>query len=436
MSFKVIVFSCLMLSTAAAVCYNAATSNGVRNLQDNEYACKALEAGESSAELGRNVWRCVSGMLTNLTCNSLRWDNQNKICNWPQAFNCDADPAFSQVPTKPVSDASTTSTTTPAPISKCSPSNCDIPNCFCYGNRPNLTLEETPQFVLLTFDDAVTISVYSSVYRKLLIDNYWNLYNPNNCSIKSTFFITHNYTDYSLVQTLYDYGHEIADHTVNHVSNTDLYSEVYSEIVGLRDLIVNKTKIKPDDIKGFRSPYLKIMGDTQYDVLRSNKFLYDSTITNIELQVGRRPLWPFTLDYPIDDNGCPNRPCPARQHPGLWEIPMNSWVGSNGFSCGMIDGCTVKGNDFSGTVDDFVAYYRNNFNKFYAQRVPMHLFSHASMFLKYEAALEALGIFLQEILALGDVWLVTPSKLIFWMQNPISYNWLKYTNYSCIAEEE
>lgn len=37
---------------------------------------------------------------------------------------------------------------------------------------------------------------------------------------------------------------------------------------------------------------------------------------------------------------------------------MNGWVGDNGYSCGMIDGCSIKGANFTGTVDDFLRYYR------------------------------------------------------------------------------
>ncbi|KAH9509607.1 hypothetical protein Btru_043997 [Bulinus truncatus] len=362
MAFKILLITCItlaaMLETTEAICYNVATNTGVRNLEDNEYACRPLAEGQSSSELGRDNWRCVAGIVYNFTCpGSLRLNNAGPYCDWPSTASCDRNPAFGQAAT--ANTDSTITTTTPAPPAKCSPSNCQLPSCFCYGDKPSYTgSEDSPMFVMLTYDDAVVPSVYN-VYQKFLLSNNWNLYNPNNCSIKATFFITHTYTDYSLVQNLYNSGHEIADHTINHVSEKTTYDEVAAEIVGLRDIIVNKTTIPSNEIKGFRSPYLKIFGDVQFDVLKNSNFMYDSSIPNIELQVGRKPIWPHTLDFPIEDSRCPNRPCPTKPHPGVWEVPMNSWVGSNGFSCSMIDGCAVRDNEFNGTKEEFLAYYRN-----------------------------------------------------------------------------
>lgn len=39
--------------------------------------------------------------------------------------------------------------------------------------------------------------------------------NPNGCEIRATFFISHEWCDYQLVQNLYADGHEIASHTVS-----------------------------------------------------------------------------------------------------------------------------------------------------------------------------------------------------------------------------
>lgn len=64
--------------------------------------------------------------------------------------------------------------------------------------------------VMLTFDDAVN-------------DLNWELYqelfdtgrtNPNGCPLLATFYVSHEWTDYSQVQTLYSRGHEMASHGV------------------------------------------------------------------------------------------------------------------------------------------------------------------------------------------------------------------------------
>ena len=65
--------------------------------------------------------------------------------------------------------------------STCDSRACQLPNCFCGGiNIPgNLTKEEIPQLVLLTFDDAVN-GLNKEFFSKLFDERY----NPNGCPIK------------------------------------------------------------------------------------------------------------------------------------------------------------------------------------------------------------------------------------------------------------
>ncbi|BFZ26148.1 hypothetical protein BsWGS_29187 [Bradybaena similaris] len=380
-------------------------------MQEGEFACAAIEATETAVDIGKFYLRCHGGTVSRNTCGSLRWDVGTNNCNWPQSANCDSKSNNSQ------NGQDDTGSTTETP-KICSQENCQLPECFCYGQVPsNISKEDTPMFLMLTFDDAVTSSVFSQIYFNLMVENTYKLFNPDNCTIRSTFFVSHEYTNYNFVQHLYQAGHEIASHTVNHTSSSSVYEEVAAEIVGIRQMVDANTNIPPEEVKGFRAPYLRIFGDVQYDVLRDYNFTYDSSLVNIEIQIGRKPLWPFTLDYPIADDRCPNKPCPMRSHPGMWEIPMNGWVGDNGYSCGMIDGCSIKGANFTGTVDDFLRYYRRNFLSFYKDRVPMHMFTHAALFMKYNEAYQALIIFMRELLAMKNVWFVSPSQVISWMRN-------------------
>lgn len=71
--------------------------------------------------------------------------------------------------------------------------------------------EEIPQIVLLTFDDSVNDlnkGLYADLFEK-------GRKNPNGCPISATFYVSHEWTDYSQVQNLYAAGHEIASHTVS-----------------------------------------------------------------------------------------------------------------------------------------------------------------------------------------------------------------------------
>lgn len=66
----------------------------------------------------------------------------------------------------------------------------------------------TPQMILLTFDDAIN-NENVELYEDIL-----NYNNPNNCPIKATFFISHQYNNYQFTQKLWNYEHEIAIHSI------------------------------------------------------------------------------------------------------------------------------------------------------------------------------------------------------------------------------
>ncbi|CAB0018158.1 unnamed protein product [Nesidiocoris tenuis] len=93
--------------------------------------------------------------------------------------------------------------------SGCSP--CTWALCVHYQNRRDLPLEETPQIVLLTFDDSVNDlnkGLYEDLFERGRV-------NPNGCPISATFYVSHEWTDYGQVQNLYATGHEIASHSVS-----------------------------------------------------------------------------------------------------------------------------------------------------------------------------------------------------------------------------
>lgn len=70
---------------------------------------------------------------------------------------------------------------------------------------------QTPQIVLLTFDDAVN-DINKDIYAEIFDHGRSN---PNGCPISATFYVSHEWTDYSQVQNLYADGHELASHTVS-----------------------------------------------------------------------------------------------------------------------------------------------------------------------------------------------------------------------------
>lgn len=69
-----------------------------------------------------------------------------------------------------------------------------------------------PQLVMLTFDDAVSVANYKYTEEIML-----GRTNPDGCSAAATFFVSHEYTDYSKVHALWSEGHEIALHSIRYV---------------------------------------------------------------------------------------------------------------------------------------------------------------------------------------------------------------------------
>lgn len=75
----------------------------------------------------------------------------------------------------------------------------------------NASFLQTPQIILLTFDGAINGNNYDH-YQKVLADTRKN---PNGCPLKGTFFISHEYSDYSMIQNLASKGHEIGVETIS-----------------------------------------------------------------------------------------------------------------------------------------------------------------------------------------------------------------------------
>jgi len=392
-----------------ADCFLIDTAHGVVDLKEGEYACAPANYNNSVSEAGQYYVRCLSGTAFYWRCPGLlKWDMGDQHCDWPQSASCEIP---EEKPEEELEEQIT-----------CNSTNCVAPDCFCYGDVPKMNKSDIPQFIMLTFDDAVTSSMFSRIYLNLLIRS--PSFNPNFCPIQSTFFIAHNYTDYRLVKHLYNAGHELASHSINHTSTESEFDDVTDEIVGQRNMISELTGIPAEEIQGFRSPFLDLYGkggDVQFEVLAHHNMTWDSSITNVEIYAGRSPLWPFTMDFPIAKERCPMGECPLKGHPGVWEVPMNGWMGSNGFPCGMIDACSIKGENFTGSHIDYYNFFKANFDIFYKEKVPMHMFTHASMFLKSPNALKGLKKFMREVLTEHeDVWFVTPSQVISWMKDPVT----------------
>ena len=162
----------------------------------------------------------------------------------------------------------------------CSSEHCKLPSCFCAGRQGPLQLQtkDIPQMVMFTFDDALNEENYP-FYTRLFRSGRNN---PNGCPIATTFFVSHEWTNYNYVRELYIDGHEIASHSITHKMpqswwSRASYAELKEELEGQRRNIVHHAKIPKSQIRGIRVPFLETGGDTQFALMKNEDFEYDSS---------------------------------------------------------------------------------------------------------------------------------------------------------------
>lgn len=317
-------------------------------------------------------------------------------------------------PPGPGPQSPTPSTPIPATPGTCSPETCRIPECHCPSLEAPIDKANIPQIVMFTFDDAVNEQV---------IDYYKQLFpaervNPNGCPISATFFVSHNWTDYTMVKELYLAGHEIASHSVTHRMPQSWwmhasYDTLKRELAGQRDNIVQKAAIPKREVRGVRVPFLQIGGDTQFQMMADEGFQYDASFMTGPYPEGG--MWPYTLDVPPQvPTHCSNMNCPKQAYPGMWEVPLNRWTGPSGHPCAMVDSCNTQPSG----KGEALSYLWQNFNKqYYGNKAPVGVNMHAVWF-QTATYLEAMQEFIQTLVEMDDVYIVTVHQTLEWMREP------------------
>ncbi|XP_034666362.1 uncharacterized protein LOC117900202 isoform X6 [Drosophila subobscura] len=292
---------------------------------------------------------------------------------------------------------------------KCRKDVCLLPDCYCGGRDipGGLNVTQTPQIVLITFDDAINpinIDIYAELF------NNKTRKNPNGCPWRATFYLSHEWTDYGMVQDLYADGHEMASHTVSHSFGEQFSQKKWTrEIAGQREILAAYGGVKLSDVRGMRAPFLSVGGNKMYKMLYDSNFTYDSSMPVYE---NRPPSWPYTLDYKIFHD-CMIPPCPTRSYPGVWQVPMVMWQDLNGGRCSMGDACSNP-SDAEGVTKMIM----KNFERHYTtNRAPFGLFYHAAWFTQPHHK-EGFIKFLDAINAMPDVWILTNWQALQWVRDP------------------
>lgn len=294
----------------------------------------------------------------------------------------------------------------------CDPAQCVLPDCRCSSlDIPGgLTPAETPQTVLITYDDAVNVLNFLN-YTNLI----FNRANPNGCNIKATYFLSHEYNNYTLVNDIYNRGHEIASHSITHRTNQDFWlanneENWDKELADMRTMIEYYAGIPQSAIKGTRAPFLLNGGDTMWSSLSKNGFEWDcSWPTRNYVDPG---MWPYTLDF-LSQQDCQIGVCPVESYPGKWVVPMIDLFDASGNPCAMVDTCIV-----GDTADDVYNLLMTNFMRHYeGNRSPYGLFLHAAWLLDTNH-LNGYRRFLDTLTTKDDVYLVSISQLLDWVKSP------------------
>jgi len=301
-----------------------------------------------------------------------------------------------------------------API--CDYANCTLPDCFCSTDGTkipgDLQPNDVPQMIIITFDDAVNDGNWDLYQKDIFPEKFKN---PNGCGIHGTFFVSHQYSNYAMVQKLWNQGHEISVNGVTGRGPEEWWGEDatiedwFDEMVGAANIVNRFGGIDMEDLRGVRVPYLSVGWNRQFLMMKEFGFVYDSSITT---PVSNPPLWPYTLDYRIPHKCIGNRHCPSRSFKGIWEMPLNQIVMED-FSCAMIDSCPPYFSE-----SELTEIFMKNFRRHYdTNRAPLGLYFHTLWF-KQTKNKNAFKKFLVEMVKMKDVYIVSNWEAIQWMRDP------------------
>ena len=262
--------------------------------------------------------------------------------------------------------------------------------------------------VFLSYDDGITAE-YFHQYRQIFFNLTNQRTNPNGCPYTATHFLSHKWTHYDYVQQLYDAGHEIASHSINHLKLSGTSKEFQrAEMAGQRDKTVQLTTVPREEIRGARMPYLELGGDRLYDMLEQEGFLYDSSIPYLNIH----PLWPHTMHSKLGYCDRASQDCPRNPH-NLWQVPINAFL-SPAETCALLDGCRPA------TESDAYDLIWSNFLRHYNadDKPPFGINMHAALFIGWPYTMDAMKRFLDTLQTLDDVWVVPIYDVIQWIKDP------------------
>jgi peptidoglycan/xylan/chitin deacetylase (PgdA/CDA1 family) len=289
-----------------------------------------------------------------------------------------------------------------------------------------LPLDETPQFIVFTHDDA-TADLSTSLMNEAIGNNK----NPNGCDIPVTYFTMQAYSDCEKIKEAWQAGDEIATHTLTHQAMDTKFPNTAEEIIGQRKWLIEECGLPSQDVVGHRSPYL-VNNPQHREALVKGGFLYDSTINehwpdsrmpNSEPDTvspnGQSRLWPYTMDNGIPQN-CAwtgNMCTPDEKYKGLWEVPVwniqTDFYPDNAYAMDPCDAAKMK--------CDALELLKSNFDLAYTgNKAPVPIYVH-SPWLQQPGNMKKVQAFITWAREShpNDTYFVTMHQLVQWLQNPV-----------------
>ncbi|EFA03998.1 chitin deacetylase 8 precursor [Tribolium castaneum] len=304
-----------------------------------------------------------------------------------------------------------------SPAENCLVDKCKIEdNCRCSSaiNPINDAENFAPQLIAITVSESVVQTLYENYLKPLFFDRK----NPDGGPIGLTFYVPHEYTDYSLVQDLYVRGYEIGDHSITKEPNQTYWREATSddlidEFKGQKIIISTFANIPYEDIVGVRTPQLQLEGDITFSAYEQSDLGYDNSWPTY----AQERILPYTLTYASTQKCTVTIKCPEEQHSGFWVAPITNIKGVNGTECNSLATCLVQGSadEIADWLFDQVKLYRDN------NRAPMTLRLDSYWFLFTENSYEGFTKFLDKIAQESDVFLVSVQDILEWIKNPVGY---------------
>lgn len=191
-------------------------------------------------------------------------------------------------------------------------------DCVCTSFSPpgGLPRSQTPQFILVTHDDAVHNHSATNIEV-----TFGGLRHSNGCRVPCTFFAQASGSDADVIHSRWMLGDEFAAHAVDHVSMQHPSvgdKERRAEILGSRHWLINEANLPAEDVVGYRAPFYKGTPE-QLQLIGENGFLYDASriIMINEDEIGGR-IWPYPLERGV---ALAKKKKRAPTYDGLWEVP-------------------------------------------------------------------------------------------------------------------